>query len=84
MGGMTSRIAQLTYAIGDIHGYDDLFERLLDRIRADAETLGERPRVILLGDYIDRGPASRQVLDRIRRLRRASWCDTIVIKERWF
>ncbi|EGF90858.1 serine/threonine protein phosphatase 1 [Asticcacaulis biprosthecium C19] len=77
---MNSRIAQLTYAIGDIHGYDALFERLLDYIRVDAELIGERPRVILLGDYIDRGPASRQVLDRILRLREATWCDLVVLK----
>ncbi|WP_235075854.1 metallophosphoesterase [Asticcacaulis sp. AC460] len=77
---MTSRIAQLTYAIGDIHGYDALFERLLERIRIDAELIGEKPRVILLGDYIDRGPASRQVLDRVQRLRTAAWCDAVVIK----
>ncbi|MEI9903739.1 MAG: metallophosphoesterase family protein [Asticcacaulis sp.] len=77
---MTSRIDRLTYAIGDIHGYDELFERLLDRIRVDAETLGEKPRVVLLGDYIDRGPASRQVLERIRRLLTATWCDAVVLK----
>ena len=28
-------------AIGDIHGYDDLFERMIDRVRVDAELLGE-------------------------------------------
>lgn len=77
---MSSRIAQLTYAIGDIHGYDDAFERLIDRIRIDAEALGERPRIVLLGDYIDRGPASRDVLARILRLEQASWCDLVALK----
>jgi len=76
---MTSRIAQLTYAIGDIHGYDDLFERMIDRIQVDAEILGERPRIVLLGDYIDRGPASRQVLERLRRLQSAPWCDLVAL-----
>ena len=76
---MTSRIAQLTYAIGDIHGYDDLFERMIDHIRADAEGLGERPRIVLLGDYVDRGPASRQVLDRVGRLLAADWCDVVAL-----
>lgn len=76
---MASHIPQLTYAIGDIHGYDDLFERLLDRIRADAELINERPRLILLGDYIDRGPSSRQVLERIRRMQETSWCDLTVL-----
>lgn len=76
---MPSRIAQLTYAIGDIHGYDDLFARLIDHIRADAKRLGERPRIVLLGDYIDRGPASRQVLERILALERADWCDLVPV-----
>jgi serine/threonine protein phosphatase 1 len=76
---MTSRIAQLTYAIGDIHGYDDLFEQIIERIRADAEGLGERPRIVLLGDYVDRGPASRQVLDRVARLLAADWCDVVAL-----
>lgn len=76
---MTSRIAQLTYAIGDIHGYDDLFKRMIDRIRADAKALGERPRIVLLGDYIDRGPASRQVLERVRLLQSAEWCDVVAL-----
>ncbi len=76
---MTSRIAQLTYAIGDIHGYDDLFERMIDRIREDAEALGERPRIVLLGDYIDRGPSSRQVLERVRGLLTADWCDVVAL-----
>lgn len=76
---MTSRISQLTYAIGDIHGYDDLFEAMLDRIRADAKALGERPRIVLLGDYVDRGPSSRQVLERVRLLQSAEWCDLIAL-----
>lgn len=77
---MPSHITQLTYAVGDIHGYDGHFERLIDRIRIDAELAGEKPRIVLLGDYIDRGPASRQVLDRILRLEAAPWCDLIALK----
>lgn len=53
------------YAIGDIHGRDDLFALLLDKIAADNN---QRARadvtIILLGDLIDRGPDSRQVVDR--------------------
>lgn len=70
-----SVIDRLTYAIGDIHGRFDLFERMLDRIGHDSEALAERPRIVLLGDYVDRGPASRQVLERIVRLRDEPWCD---------
>lgn len=54
---------QRIYAIGDIHGRLDLFTQMMDRIEADdaargpAETL-----VILLGDLVDRGPDSAQVI----------------------
>ena len=52
------------YAIGDIHGRADLLEQVLKRIDADRAT-HPAPRCIevFLGDYIDRGPASRKVLD---------------------
>lgn len=53
------------YAIGDIHGRDDLFALLLERIDADlAARAPDRARVILLGDLIDRGPHSAQVIER--------------------
>jgi serine/threonine protein phosphatase 1 len=52
------------YAIGDIHGRADLLEALLRQIDADCTLYpSSRPIVVFLGDYIDRGPASRQVLD---------------------
>lgn len=54
------------YAIGDVHGRADLLDQTFSRIDADLKR-DPPPRVleILLGDYIDRGPASRQVLDRL-------------------
>lgn len=53
------------YAIGDIHGRDDLFAALLDRIDADiAARNPTEARIILLGDLIDRGPHSAQVVER--------------------
>jgi diadenosine tetraphosphatase ApaH/serine/threonine PP2A family protein phosphatase len=54
------------YAVGDIHGRADLLEVLLERIDADlAKNPVPRSIQIFLGDYIDRGPASRQVLDKL-------------------
>lgn len=54
------------YAVGDIHGRDDLLERLLDQIRRDAEEHPfERNLLIFLGDYVDRGLQSKAVLDRL-------------------
>jgi serine/threonine protein phosphatase 1 len=52
------------FAIGDIHGRADLLELMLERIEAEAmEAASKPPVVIFLGDYIDRGPESRRVLD---------------------
>lgn len=53
------------YAIGDIHGRDDLFEELLGLIeRDDAAAAPADTSLILLGDLVDRGPSSKQVIDR--------------------
>ena len=45
------------YAVGDVHGQDDLLEAMLARISADAAAAGGgvRSTVIMLGDYVDRG-----------------------------
>ncbi len=53
------------YAVGDIHGRADLLEKLLGIIRADAlgEPAREKPILIFLGDYIDRGFQSKEVID---------------------
>lgn len=51
------------YAIGDIHGRLDLLRRLHETIVRDASTAdGLRKIVVYLGDYIDRGEESRQVI----------------------
>lgn len=58
------------YAIGDIHGRADLLDELLIRIGEDDESRGSgRVRLIFLGDLVDRGPASRNVVDRVISLR---------------
>jgi serine/threonine protein phosphatase 1 len=52
------------YAIGDVHGRADLLDRMLSRIDAHmAAHPVVRPIHLLVGDYIDRGPASREVVD---------------------
>ncbi|MCA9680388.1 MAG: serine/threonine protein phosphatase [Kofleriaceae bacterium] len=53
-----------TFVIGDIHGERAMLERVLDRLPfvAPDDTL------VLLGDYVDRGPDARGVVDRLRRL----------------
>lgn len=52
------------YAVGDVHGRVDLLARLFSGIDADlAARPVSRPIQVFLGDYIDRGPASREVID---------------------
>jgi len=61
------------YAIGDIHGYIDQLRAMQEAIAADLERHPvERSLVVYLGDYIDRGPDARAVLDAIIAHRAAS------------
>jgi serine/threonine protein phosphatase 1 len=54
------------YAIGDIHGRIDLLDEALAKIDAHkASQPCSDCAVVFLGDYVDRGPASRDVLDRV-------------------
>ncbi len=59
------------YAIGDIHGRLDLLVDLLDQIGRDDWRRKHREDtcLVLLGDYVDRGPQSRDVIDFILKLR---------------
>ncbi len=55
------------YAIGDVHGRADLFQSLLKIIQADGKQRGQiSTRIIMLGDLIDRGKSSKQVLELVR------------------
>lgn len=57
------------YATGDVHGRIDLLERLLHQIEGELkDNKFERVLLIFLGDLIDRGPSSREVLDRLSNL----------------
>ncbi len=52
------------YAIGDIHGRRDLLDGVIARIRDDLSARPHpHPLVVFLGDYIDRGPDSRGVIE---------------------
>lgn len=54
------------YAVGDIHGRLDLLDELLAQTSTDlAFRPTVRPVYVFLGDYIDRGPSSRETIDRL-------------------
>jgi hypothetical protein len=53
----------MIWAIGDIHGMFDPLKRLFAGIRK-REYLGEKvDKIIFMGDYMDRGPSSKEVID---------------------
>jgi serine/threonine protein phosphatase 1 len=56
----------LTYAIGDIHGCAETLIELLRLIHIDAD--GKEYKRVFLGDYIDRGPNSKKVVDTLMSL----------------
>ncbi len=70
------------YAIGDIHGRVDLLNRLLDKISADLTETAPAGETILafLGDYVDRGPDSRLVLETLKQLKRNGGDKVVTLK----
>lgn len=57
------------YAIGDVHGRNDLLEQLLDQIAADDRDRGAADtHIVFLGDLMDRGPDSAGVIERAMKL----------------
>lgn len=58
--------ATAIYAVADIHGRLDLMRAMEAAIRADIEvTRPERAVICYLGDYVDRGPHSARVIERL-------------------
>ena len=53
----------MLYAIGDIHGRFDLLLKLHQKIMIHAAQFEGKHTVITLGDYVDRGPKSKEVID---------------------
>ena len=54
---------QRIYCIGDIHGRVDLLEQLHRDVQRDAASYAGRKSIVYLGDYIDRGRHSREVIE---------------------
>lgn len=54
------------YAVGDIHGRDDLLAELIAAIAADGAAAPDLRKVLIfLGDYVDRGLQSKAVIERL-------------------
>ena len=67
------------YAIGDVHGRADLLQSLLTVIDVDlARSAPRRAIQVFLGDYVDRGPDSRGVLDLL--IARSRTHETVCLK----
>jgi len=73
---------RLVYAIGDVHGRLDLLGPLLHGIARDAVATrpAERPLLVLLGDYVDRGPDSRGVIDLILQMQADATFEVAALK----
>lgn len=57
------RSSGVIYAVGDVHGRYDLLIQLLDRILEDAAASDLTPKIVFLGDYIDRGENARDTIE---------------------
>jgi serine/threonine protein phosphatase 1 len=62
-------------AVGDVHGCVDELSTMLDAIAPAADDT-----IVFLGDYVDRGPSSRDVIDRLIELRDSGTCGTVFLR----
>ena len=73
-----------TIAVGDIHGNLAALADLLDQIRGE---VGRTDTIVFLGDYIDRGPHTRDCVDAILELERETEAEVVCLQgnhEQWF
>lgn len=73
---------RLVYAVGDVHGRLDLLGPLLRDIAEDALATrpAERPLLVMLGDYVDRGPDSKGVVDLLLEMKAYARIETRTLK----
>lgn len=70
-------MANRTIAIGDIHGDYDALVRVLQRL----PSMDSKDTLVLLGDYLDRGPGSARVIEFIRHgLPKAMQCKIVALR----
>ena len=66
------------YAVGDVHGCRALLRGLEALIKADAAQFAGRPRIVLLGDMVDRGPDTAGLIDDL--LRPLPWATRLAVR----
>jgi diadenosine tetraphosphatase ApaH/serine/threonine PP2A family protein phosphatase len=66
-----------TFAIGDIHGCIGLLRALM--VRIEREAAGEAFKLVFIGDYIDRGPDSRAVVEELMALQQRMGDDVVFL-----
>ena len=69
------------YVVGDLHGRFDLLFRMITLIEKDADSEGlTRPKIVFVGDYVDRGPQSDRVLSLLVTLKSDPAWDIITLR----
>lgn len=69
----------MLFVMSDIHGYNDVFEKRLSDLN-NLETVKDgKDKLILLGDYIDRGPDSYKVLQKIYDIQKECGTENVIV-----
>src|SRR3989344_374486 len=74
MDNPTPVTPKLVIGIGDLHGHVPALEGILATVQVHyaifegEDTVRENVQLVFCGDYIDRGPQSKEVIERIMRL----------------
>jgi serine/threonine protein phosphatase 1 len=72
---------QVVYAVGDLHGMADLTKAMVDKILRDTKKFPDcEPRLIFLGDFVDKGDHSKEVISLLVELSARSDVQTTFIK----
>ena len=69
-------MAGRTFAIGDVHGDIVALKTLLSRL----PTLDDLDTLVFLGDYIDRGPRSKDVIDFVREVQQRAPMKVVTLR----
>lgn len=72
----------VVYAIGDVHGYPDALEKILESVQSDfAKRKAAKPNLsaalVFTGDFVNRGPGAREVIETLCRQKMAQEQDGI-------